>query len=113
MNPFNQPQRQSKIGIILLFVDTLQKYARAFLPLAFIWFIKDEKPNLLYSILGLIASIIIAAVIAYLRYVNFTFYIDQEREEFVFCRARAKSRAAKGFASTGSSLAASSAVSSV
>lgn len=83
MNPFNQPQRQSKIGIIVLFVDTLQKYARAFLPLVFIWFIKDEKPNLLYSILGLLASIIIAAIIAYLRYVNFTFYIDQEREEFV------------------------------
>ena len=83
MNTFNQPQRQSKIGIIVLFVDTLQKYARAFLPLAFIWFIKDEKPNMLYSILGLLASIIIAAVIAYLRYVNFTFYIDQQREEFV------------------------------
>lgn len=81
--PFNQPQRQSKIGIIVLFADTLQKYARAFLPLIFIWFLRAERMNGLYLWLGIIAVIVIVALIAFLRYINFTFYIDEENEEFV------------------------------
>lgn len=83
MNQFNQPQRQSKIGIIILFVDTLQKNARALLPLLFIWVIKSEKINSVYLIVGILVTIAIAGIIAYLRYVNFTFYIDKEREEFI------------------------------
>ena len=83
MNQFNQPQRQSKIGIIVLFVDTLQKNARALLPLLFIWLIKSEKINSVYLIVGVLVTITIAGIIAYLRYVNFTFYIDKEREEFI------------------------------
>lgn len=83
MDQFNQPQRQSKIGIIVLFVDTLQKNARALLPLLFIWLIKSEKINSVYLIIGILLTIAIAGIIAYLRYVNFTFYIDNEREEFI------------------------------
>jgi len=80
---FNQPQRQSKIGIIVLFADTLQKYARGLLPLLFIWFIKGEKINAIYVTLAISAIVLIVAIIAYLRYINFTFYIDHEREEFI------------------------------
>jgi putative membrane protein len=80
---FNQPQRQSKIGIIVLFADSLQKYARAFLPLAFIFVLKGDTFNRLYLFLGLLAIVIIVGVIAYLRYINFTFYIDNQKEEFI------------------------------
>ncbi|HQA74920.1 MAG TPA: hypothetical protein PLM64_09750, partial [Flavobacterium sp.] len=82
-NHFNHPQRQSKIGIIVLFADSLQKYARAFLPIAFIFVLKGDTINVLYLYLGLLAIVVIVGVIAYLRYINFTFYIDDQKEEFI------------------------------
>lgn len=82
-NHFNHTQRQSKIGIIVLFADSLQKYARAFLPIAFIFVLKGDTINVLYLYLGLLAIVVIVGVIAYLRYINFTFYIDDQKEEFI------------------------------
>lgn len=82
-NQFNQPQRQSKIGIIALFADSVQKYARAFLPFVFIMLLRPERLNGLYITLGLLIIVLIVAVIAFLRYINFTFYIDDQRDEFV------------------------------
>lgn len=80
---FNQPQRQSSIGIIALFADTLQKYARALLPIVFIWFFRAEKINGLFITLGVAAIVVVTALIAYLQYRNFTFYIDEQNEEFI------------------------------
>ncbi|WNM18552.1 PH domain-containing protein [Flavobacterium capsici] len=82
-NQFNQPQRQSKIGIIALFADSVQKYARAFLPLVFIMILKPDRLNGLYITLGILVILLIVVVIAFLRYLNFTFYIDDQRDEFV------------------------------
>jgi putative membrane protein len=82
-NLFNAPQRQSKVGIIVLFVDTLQKYARGFLPVLFIFVLRADKLNLLYVALGAVIISAVVGVVAYLRYVNFTFYISEENEEFI------------------------------
>jgi putative membrane protein len=80
---FNQPQRQSKVGIVVMFFYTLQKFARAFLPIILIFFFKSEKLNLAFVIPGVVASLVILAIFAYFSYLNFTFFIDEENNEFV------------------------------
>ncbi len=80
---FNLPQRQSKVGIVVLFFYTLQKFARAFLPLILIIFFKSEKLVWLSIIPGTIVGLILLGVFAYFSYLNFTFYIDEENNEFV------------------------------
>lgn len=80
---FSQPQRQSSIGILVLFFYTLQQYGRAFLPLILIWIFKFEEVNKLYFFLGLIALFVSIGVVSYLKYLNFTFFLDAENEEFI------------------------------
>lgn len=80
---FNQPQRQSKVGILVMFFYTLQKLARAFLPIILIFFFKSEKLSLLFVIPGVLASLLILGVFAYFSYLNFTFFIDEDNEEFI------------------------------
>jgi putative membrane protein len=80
---FNQPQRQSKVGIVVMFFYTLQKLARAFLPIFLIFFFKSEKVNLLYVAPVVVALLLVLAVFAYFSYLNFTFFIDEENNEFV------------------------------
>ena len=80
---FNSPQRQSSIGILILFIDSLQKFARAFLPLLFLFLFKATAQNRIYVFLAVIVLILIIGVIAYLRFLNFTFYIDDDHDEFI------------------------------
>lgn len=80
---FNQPQKQSIIGIVVLFADTFQSIVRAIIPLIAVWIFKFDQINKLYLTLGILAVITIVAVIAYLQYINFTFYIDEENDEFI------------------------------
>jgi putative membrane protein len=79
----NHPQRQSKMGILVMFFYTLQKFARAFFPIILIIFFKSEKLNLFYVIPGILASLLILGIFAYFSYLNFTFFIDEENNEFV------------------------------
>ena len=80
---FNKPQRQSKIGILVMFFYNLQKFGRAFFPILVIFFIKKDDFNWFYIIPGIISILIILGVFAYLSYLNFTFYIDNDNEEFI------------------------------
>jgi len=80
---FNQPQRQSSTGILVMFVDSLQKFARAFLPIIFIFVFKSEKISYAYFLIGIVALLIAVGVVAYLRYIYFTFYIDDDNDEFI------------------------------
>ena len=80
---FNQPQRQSSVGILVMFFDTIQHYARALWPILVIWILKFDEINKLYLTLGTIAVFIVIGVVAYLKYLNFTFYLDRENQEFV------------------------------
>ena len=80
---FNQPQKQSIIGIVVLFADTFQSIVRAIIPLIAVWIFKFDQINKFYLTLGILAVITIVAVIAYLQYINFTFYIDDENDEFI------------------------------
>ena len=80
---FDKPQRQSAIGILVLFFDTLYHYLKAFGPLLVIFAIKFKEINQLYLVLGVIALVLVIALIAYLKYLNFTFYLDHQKNEFV------------------------------
>jgi putative membrane protein len=80
---FNQPQRQSSIGILVIFADSLQKFARAFLPLVLIILFKADTLSKVFVFLGFLAVLLLVGVVAYLKYLNFTFYIDAYHDEFI------------------------------
>ena len=80
---FSIPQRQSLIGVIVLFANTLQKSIRGLWPFILIVLFKKEAYSSLQVILGIIGLVIFIAVIAFLRYWFFKFYIDYKLEEFV------------------------------
>ena len=80
---FSQPQRQSSIGIFVMFFYTLQQYARALWPIIVIWIFKFEEVNKLYFFLGMLTIFISIGVVSYLKYLNFTFFLDAENEEFI------------------------------
>ncbi|MGX7666111.1 PH domain-containing protein [Flavobacterium pedocola] len=80
---FNQPQRQSLVGVLVMFTDTFQKIARAMWPILVVWLFKFNEMNKLYLGLGLIVVILVVGIIAYLQYWNFTFYIDEDNDEFI------------------------------
>ncbi|NJM80581.1 MAG: PH domain-containing protein [Flavobacterium sp.] len=80
---FSIPQRQSLIGVVVLFTNTAQKSIRALFPLVLIFLFKKEEYNQLF-VYGIIAMfVLLIAVIAFLRYWFFKFYIDKELQEFV------------------------------
>jgi putative membrane protein len=80
---FNLPQRQSMIGIVVLFADTFQRILRGLLPFIAIWIFKIDQVNKVYFSVFFLLLVIVLIIIAYLKYINFTFFIDQEQQEFV------------------------------
>lgn len=80
---FSQPQRQSPVGVLVMFFYTLQQYLRALWPMLVIWVFKFDEINKLYLVLGTIAVIVLIGVVSYLKYLNFTFFLDEENEEFI------------------------------
>jgi putative membrane protein len=80
---FNQPQRQSIVGIFVMFVYSLQGYAKALWPILVIWIFKFDQINKGYLLSGTIAVFAVIGIVSYLKYLNFTFYIDQENNEFI------------------------------
>ena len=80
---FSQPQRQSPIGVLVMFFDTIRIYARALWPILLVWIFKFKELNTIYLVAGIVAIFTIIAFIAYLRYRNFTFFLDVENQEFI------------------------------
>ncbi|WP_016990996.1 PH domain-containing protein [Flavobacterium sp. ACAM 123] len=77
------PQRQSSIGVLILFFDTVQKWGRGLWPILVIWIFKFDEINKAYLLLGSVLAVLFIGIIAYLKYLNFTFYLDHENEEFI------------------------------
>ncbi|HEX8574899.1 MAG TPA: PH domain-containing protein [Flavobacterium sp.] len=80
---FSQPQRQSPIGILVLFFYALQQYARALWPLIVFSIFKFQEINSAYWLVGICGILILIGVVSYLRYLNFTFFLDVNNNEFV------------------------------
>ncbi len=80
---FSQPQRQSFVGVVVMFGNTFQKAARALWPFLIFWIFKINELNKTYVGLGFAGAFILIGIIAYLRYLNFTFQLDEDNEEFI------------------------------
>lgn len=80
---FSQPQRQSVIGVLVMFFYALQQYARAFWPVIVLWVFKFDEIHKGYLLLGMFVVFTSIGVISYLKYLNFTFFLDAENEEFI------------------------------
>lgn len=66
-----------------MFTDTFQKIARGLWPILVVWIFKFNELNKVYVGLGVIGIVSVVGIIAYLQYLNFTFYIDEENDEFI------------------------------
>jgi putative membrane protein len=80
---FSQPQRQSIVGVLVLFFDTVRHFGKALWPILVVWILKFKELNPLYLILGVLGVLLVFGIIAYLKYLNFTFFLDKENKEFV------------------------------
>lgn len=80
---FDKPQRQSPVGIIIMFADSLQKFIRAaWVPLVIMLY-RMPAQAIFYTSLMVLGLFTILVFLAYLKYRNFTFYLDQEKREFI------------------------------
>ena len=80
---FDQPQRQNKVGILVLFLDTIRHFSRALFPIILISLIKIKSLDLLLIVLALLLILIVFGVVAYLKYYYFTFFLDHKNQEFI------------------------------
>ena len=83
MSNFSQPQKQSLLGVVVMFADTLQRILRAFWPLLIVWIVKLDSLNKLLFFVGIAVVVVLIAIYSYLQYLFFTFYIDEETNEFI------------------------------
>jgi putative membrane protein len=83
-NPdFSEPCKQSLAGIVIMFLDTLLEFVKALIiPLA-LFLLKAKSLQGSYVFLALLAIFVSIAVFAYLRYLNFTFFLDADKKEFI------------------------------
>ena len=80
---FSQPQRQSTIGVLVMFFDSLRHFARVLWPLLLVWVFNKQTISGFYVTLGIVVIFVAISIGAYLRYINFTFWLDDEHEEFI------------------------------
>lgn len=80
---FSSPQRQSKIGIILLSVINFGKFLKAFLPLLIILILqkKEDYNWIFYAAIGV--ALVYFVVYSILEYLNFSYFIDTKNQKFV------------------------------
>ncbi len=79
---FNQPQRQSIAGIIIFFGYNLQKFLRnLWIPILYILFKKNDQT--IEVLIGIFIISLIIAIYSYLDYWFFTFWINEETNEFI------------------------------
>ncbi len=82
--PFSQPQLQSKIGILVIFLATFFKILKSLWVLGVYFLLGKHEGNiLLYVLLGLGVLGIIVLIFSILHYKNFKFHIDYHQKEFV------------------------------
>lgn len=82
-NAFSSPQRQTKIGIVLLTLKNIGKLLRAIWPIILIAYFRDANPRewIIYTLIaGLTLYLTIYTI---LDYWNFSYFIDTKNEKFV------------------------------
>jgi putative membrane protein len=80
---FSTPQRQSKTGLLVLFVNSLFEFLKAMWIVLIIFFLKGKATDIFWGI-GIFVLVLLGfGVYSYLKYRTFTFYIDEEQDEFI------------------------------
>ena len=79
---FNQPQRQSLLGILVIFLESIFHVLKA-LPIVVVVLLKSNPKSILVTCSILLAVFAFFAILSFLKYRNFTFYIDDENDEFI------------------------------
>lgn len=82
-NDFSKPRRQSVKGIAIMFADTSQQIIRALWAPLLVMIYKFDWSKMYGVVIGAVVLFSLIAVIAYLKYRNFTFFLDAEKQEFV------------------------------
>lgn len=80
---FNQPQRQSLVGIVVIFLEMIFQVLKATWPIILITLFKTDFKFTLVSILILLGIFVYFGAYSFLKYRNFTFYIDDNNDEFI------------------------------
>ncbi|OYQ37949.1 hypothetical protein CHU92_07235 [Flavobacterium cyanobacteriorum] len=80
---FSQPQRQSLVGVVVMFTDNAQKLVRALWPMLIVILLRTDKDDKSYLVASLAAGVLLLAISSYLKYINFTFHLDEDNEEFI------------------------------
>lgn len=80
---FSEPQRQSAAGIITSVLYAMQQIVRAVIVPLVILVVKSNKEVLVYTSIGFLFLVLIAVVYGYFHYLNFTFYLNTAKQEFV------------------------------
>lgn len=80
---FSTPQRQSKTGLLVLFANSLFEFLKAMWIVLIIFFLKGKATDIFWGI-GIFVLVLLGfGVYSYLKYRTFTFYIDEEQNEFI------------------------------
>lgn len=80
---FSQPQRQSVSGIVIMFLDAARSVVSALWPLLLIFALRSGNYEKVILVGILVAIAAVALVLGWLRYRNFTFWIDEQNAEFI------------------------------
>ncbi|MFD1079651.1 PH domain-containing protein, partial [Longispora fulva] len=81
---FSQPQRQSEVGLILIFGTSLYQLTRSLWVLGVYFLVGDvNTKTLLFAIFGAVVVLLLTLGYSILYYLNFKFYIDEKNREFV------------------------------
>ena len=80
---FSKPRRQSASGIVFMFASTLFTLIKNLAIPIIIAVIRTDKSFLNYLLIGIGALVIIVAIAAYFRYKYFSYYLDEQHNDFV------------------------------
>jgi uncharacterized membrane protein YdbT with pleckstrin-like domain len=80
---FTNPQRQSPVGVLVMFFDTIKEWVRHLWPLLLLWTFKLDRVDQVYITIAAFFTIMLLIAVAYLRYRNFQFWLDEQNGEFV------------------------------
>lgn len=81
---FSKPQRQSKVGLILIFTTAVYHLVRNLWVLVVYFLVRDiDQRTLILISLGLVAVLILTLVYSVIAFMNFKFHLDERNREFI------------------------------
>ena len=80
---FSAPKRQSPVGVIIIFANQLQQSIRVLIFPIILLLVRTKSSGTGYLIAGFLAYLLILAIHSYFSYLKFTFFLDEEKQEFI------------------------------